>query len=151
MRITNAICLCVLATAVGSLAGCITPPDLSGMDLDCEVDPDTPRPHKITYGVTSNKTTLEVKVKVDVKQQTALVFKLKPKGSNASGDSYADANVTVVGKSPTDQAWIKATTGKGADSLIAFCAPSVEEDTTYEYAVHVEGLGMLDPRVDVKQ
>jgi hypothetical protein len=151
MRITNATCVSLLATVVVSLAGCITPPDLSDMDLDCKVDSAKPKPHVITYGVSNKKTTLQVREKVEVKQKTALVFKLKPKGSNPDGDSYANIDVTIVGKKETDKVWLKQKTRQGADNLIAFCAPGVEKDTPYEYEVHVDGLGMLDPRVDVKQ
>lgn len=152
MRITKTIFLSALATVVGALAGCVTPPDLSDMDLDCGVDSDKPKPHQITYGIKSDKKTiLEVKQKVEVKQQTALVFKLKPKGSTLGGVDYADLYVTIVGKTPTDKLWIKEKKAKGDGSLIAFCAPSVTSLTHYEYDVRVDELGTLDPRVDVKQ
>jgi len=151
MQISKVICLSVLAAAVGSLAGCVTPPDLSETDVTCAVDPSNLKPHEITYGVKNKKTALEVKEKVEVKQNTALVFKLKPKGSNKNGVNYDDVYVTVVGKTATDQVWLNSKKAKGDDSLIAYCAPSVDADTTYEYEVHVDGLGMLDPRVDVKQ
>ena len=151
MRMTKATVLPTFAAAVGVLAGCATPPDLSGSGVTCSVDPKNPTPHTITYGVKNNKTTLEVKEKVAVKQRTALVFKLKPKGSNANGVSYANAEVTIVGKTATDKVWLTEKSNQGEDSLIVYCAPSVASDTTYAYEVHVDGLGMLDPRVDVKQ
>lgn len=151
MRITHALLLPALATAVGVLAGCVTPPDLSDLDLDCKLDSKNPKAHEISYGINNKKTTLEVKEKVEVKQMTALVFKLKPKGSNAGGVSYANIDVTIVGKTSADKVWLPAKTANGANSLIAFCAPSVTADTTYGYEVHVDDLGMLDPRVDVKQ
>jgi hypothetical protein len=152
MRITKTIFLSVLATVIGALAGCVTPPDLSGTGVTCTVDPNKPNPHQITYGIKSDKKTLlEVKQKLEVKQQTALVFKLKPKGSDLNGNSYANLDVTVVGKTATDKVWIGEKISQGDGSLIAFCAPSVASDTPYNYEVYVEGLGMLDPRVDVKQ
>jgi hypothetical protein len=155
MRTTKAICLSVLATAAAALAGCVTPPDLSGTGVTCALDKSKPKAHTITYGVkgrTNNeKTVLQVKEKVAVKQQTALVFKLDPKGQNADGFKFVNAEVTVVGKTGDDKEWITGKTAQGANALIAFCAPSVTSDTPYHYEVHVEKLGMLDPRVDVKQ
>lgn len=152
MRITKSILLTALATAVGALAGCAAPPDLSGLNLTCSVDPSKPKPHQVTYGIKSDKKTiLEVKQKVHVKQQTALVFELKPKGSTLGGVSYANLDVTIVGKTDDDKDWIEEKKAKGDGSLIAFCAPSVEALTSYNYEVHVDQLGMLDPRVDVKQ
>lgn len=150
MHATQVIRISVLAAAAGALAGCVTPPDLSNMDLACQVTPNT-KQHQITYGVKNDKSILEVKEKVEVKQKTPLVFKLKPHGVNASGVSFDDVDVTVVGKKPVDKVWFTAKTGKGNDSLLAVCAPSVTADTTYEYEVYVAGFGMLDPRVDVKQ
>ena len=79
------------------------------------------------------------------------MFKLKPKGSTLGGVSFTDLDVTIVGKMDPRDKWIEEKTAKGDGTLIAFCAPSVDALTHYEYEVHVDELGMLDPRVDVKQ
>ena len=138
------------------LTGCGHMPSTAD-GLDCA--PDVRGPITITYGVQNNKTIFEVKEKTSIKARSGLVFKLKPKTSGRAGiPEFRDATVTLKGKPTGDgkNDWFTAIDGsfngtKGDDHKLGICAPDPDKTTTYEYMITIEGLGTLDPRVDVEK
>ena len=65
---------------------------------------------------------------------------------------FAGVNVTVVGKTAADKAWIplKKDTYKNApNKRIVYCVPENQAIGIYKYEIIVDEVGTLDPRVDV--
>jgi hypothetical protein len=92
---------------------------------------------------------LKVKPKIDVKKGSGIEFRLKPRKQKSDRVDYENATVTVKGKASEDgkNDWIDVQGTASKDGALAVCA---NVDTGgYEYLVHVEGVGTLDPRVHV--
>jgi len=140
------------ATLLGACSHLQTPPQ----GVNCT--PDQRGAITIKYGVQSNWTIFEVKEKAKVTKNHGLIFKLQPQNYSKPGvPDFRAATVTLVGKKTDDDrnAWFTAISGtydgtKSDGHKIGICAPDVgDKAETYEYLITVEGLGTLDPRVDV--
>jgi hypothetical protein len=98
---------------------------------------------------------LKVKPKVHLKKGSAWEFRLKPKIKATDPVDYNKMEVTILGKkSDPDASWIdiSGTFEKSGGSLVLCVDPDQKEDLkTYEYFVHVEEIGTLDPRADVEK
>jgi len=105
------------------------------------------RPVTIHYG--------DSQIKVDppiaqVHRRGDFVLNLKPVGPGAN--SYKGVNVTVVGKTATDKAWIHSQTeshNSAPNHRIVYCVPAGQALVEYKYKVTVDTVGFLDPRVKV--
>jgi len=142
-------CVALLA-AFGSLTGAVAQ---TLPDLNCETD--SGPPITITYGFVgafSQKTIFEVKETVDVKRGKGLIFRLKARdGGEGRLADIKDAMVRIKGKRGSE--WFTLIQGSyngtaGTDHKIGICADT--QTGTYEYEISIEGFGMLDPRVIVK-
>lgn len=81
-------------------------------------------------------------------------FQLRLNASSRRGPmgvDYSTVTVTVVGKpeaeTGVDSSWITMQSGTESDGPFIWCAP--DEAAEYYYEVTVDGLGELDPRVNV--
>ena len=147
MRKMHPIFPITLSILIAGLPACAATPKTEFEDCDAV------RFHEVTYGVKNNKTIFQVKEKVSVTRGNALVFKLKPKNTRGTPVDFENALVTIVGKSDDPKnSWITEISGKFKDGdELGVCVPNfVDTELEYEYLVHVEGLGTLDPRVIVK-
>lgn len=91
-----------------------------------------------------------------VKRRSVFIIKLKP-----TSNSYKDRVVTIDGKSVSpggngvaDPNWLDTSDNYNTRKKFAYCTPDTPDDETtrdqvYTYSVDVEGLGLIDPRVEV--
>ena len=99
---------------------------------------------------------MTISPKRNVKQKSVLYIKLK-----ASKD-FRDKEVKTVGESidPDDgtgpsKTWLDKTGSYADGKRIVYCVPPFdasvprEKSYVYKYSVHVDGVGMIDPRIGV--
>lgn len=107
-------------------------------------------PKSVTIEYGDSGITVDTK---QVKRKSAFIIRLKPKS-----DEYKDNVVTIDGKSVTPGGagvpspdWLDTSDDYDTRKKFTYCTPDVPENTTqdYKYSVEVEGLGMIDPRVEV--
>lgn len=113
------------------------PADKRDVDLEYGViNPNSPNPQSI----------LRIKEKQEVKQDGAVVFRLKPRSP-----AYETNVVTIRGKtnSPTNNSWIYASDPYSQRKELVVCVPPNQKTGIYEYEVIVKDFGTLDPRLDV--
>jgi hypothetical protein len=142
MNLKSTINLAVCSMAMAYLTACNTLPS-HPLLAQCAADK---KDVTVSYG----DSYLKADAKINVKQDGALVFNLKPgnvKGPN--GLDYSGVDVTLRGKDDKS-AWISAT-GKASatDDKLIVCVPDKQAEDTYSYIVEVAGVGTLDPRVVV--
>jgi len=101
----------------------------------------------VTYGDKG----IDMKELSKVRVNSEFRIKLKPKPKK----DWADNNVSIKGdtaKSGANADWIDGS-GKEKDLsngwFLAGCVPDVPEKTIYKFDVEVDGLNILDPRVEV--
>lgn len=148
MTVTKLIAPPILATLILTLPACVAVPAVPS--VDCPIE----KAHVLTYGVKNKKTIFQIKEKVSVKQGNGLVFQLDPENSRGTPIDFEAAEVTIVGK-PDDpnNVWITEKSGNFAANgkYLGVCVPTNQAtDIEYQYMVHVEHLGTLDPRVIVE-
>ena len=87
----------------------------------------------------------------------SFVLRLKPSKRGSDTVDYETVKVTVEGKSGDDGKaadWIKketATYDTASEHSIGYCVPEMEDEGEQYYGIVVEGVGELDPRVDVRR
>ena len=92
--------------------------------------------------------------KVNVKQKSVFVIKLKPKSKD-----YWDKVVTIVGKSVTPggagveaPTWLNMSASYNTKKKFVYCTPGLPSEAPQEYTYSVDvgaGLLFVDPRVNV--
>lgn len=91
--------------------------------------------------------------KKKVKRRSVFVIRLKP-----TSNDYKDNVVTINGKSVDPggigvpgPGWLDASDDYDTRKDFVYCTPDLPNDTEqrYKYSVKVDGLGEIDPRVDV--
>lgn len=100
---------------------------------------------------------MTMKLKFKAKPNSQFIVKLKPKGSDSN-----DVMITVTGVSGTLPAnngttsftWLNGSgsynsTKASGNSIILNVPPGVPVGTWYKFDISVEGIGTIDPRVDV--
>jgi hypothetical protein len=97
---------------------------------------------------------LKVKSKIKVQKGSGIEFRLKPDKKQSDPVDYENVKVTISGKTKdengnpiTKNNWINVAGNAKDDGTLAVCADVDIGD--YEYLVEVEGVGTLDPRVNV--
>jgi len=129
------------------LTACVTGPQAS-------VD-DCPRPGSkqviIHYG--DSKIRVTPAFVKNVKLGSKLNFKLEAENnaSDPAGIDYEEVKVTIQGKTSEGRTWLWVAGTEDADGTLSVCAPrDVSKVGVYEYLVHVDTVGQLDPRADVE-
>jgi hypothetical protein len=125
------------------LSACATPADL------LEKCPDHKGRYTVTLSYGEDGITVRPK---KVKRKSILVIKLD------ADKEYQEAKVETKGvkvdpttPTPPDKSWLDADGTAKADKRLIYCVPNTPEGViyTYEYAVDIDGLGYLDPRIEV--
>lgn len=100
----------------------------------------------IWYGDARIKVTNKVTAKSDGK----IVIKMMPANNSDNGVDYKTLNISLIGKD-AKSAWLTRTLNstESASKKATICVDGKPEDT-YEYLVVVPGVGIIDPRVEIK-
>ncbi|MBT8088780.1 MAG: hypothetical protein KJO01_01095 [Gammaproteobacteria bacterium] len=126
------------------VSACATPPDLR------EKCPDNKGRYTVTLSYGEGGITIAPKKKV--KRKSILVIKLD------ADKKFEEAKVTTKGVSvtpttptPPDKSWLDDDGTEKADKRLIYCVPSTPAGViyTYKYSVDIDGLGYLDPRIEV--
>lgn len=134
--------------ALASFAtGCVQQPSLSSSCGGTSGE----KAVNIKYG----DSTIDVNPKAFGKKNKELQFKLIVSNKNTDTIDYRDVLVTVTGKDAASS-WISgsSTYNKADNGGVFFggCLPDGAVDgTVYKYMVHVDKVGAIDPRVEVKK
>ena len=117
----------------------------AGLMPASECDGQSSRPVKIIYGDSQLRAEPPLR---HVHRRGDFVLDLRPVGPG----NYNDVDVTVVGKTAADKAWIPLKTesyNSAMDRRIVYCVPPDQALVEYKYKVTVDTVGYLDPRVKV--
>lgn len=86
-----------------------------------------------------------------VKRNSMFTIKLDP-----NSDAYKDKKVTITGKGVSPggagvpaPSWLDTSDDYNTRKKFIYCTPDVPNDQSYFFSVKVEGVGEVDPRVDV--
>lgn len=108
-----------------------------------------PKSVTITYGDEG----ITVVHRKQVKRKSVFIIKLKP-----TSNDYKDNVVTIDGKSVTPGGvgvpspdWLDTSDDYDTRKKFVYCTPDIPAgpDQDYKYSVEVDGLGLIDPRVEV--
>lgn len=128
------------------VSGCVHLPRFT--PADCPADK---RDVDLEYGVINPnapnaQSILRVKEKQEVKQDGAVVFRLKPRSP-----AFEASIVTIVGKGGpgSKNSWIYASDPYSTRKELVVCVPANQKTGEYEYDIIVNDFGKLDPRLDV--
>lgn len=87
-----------------------------------------------------------------VKKKSLYVIKLRPKPKQ----KYRDKKVTITGKGvdpggagAPGPGWLDTEDNYDTRKEFVYCTPDISSDQSYFFSVKVEGVGEVDPRVDV--
>jgi len=125
------------------VSACATPADL------LEKCPNHKGRYTVTLSYGEGGITIPAK---KVKRKSILVIKLD------ADKKYMEAKVETKGvkvdpttPTPPDKSWLDGAGTAKADKRLIYCVPSTPKDViyNYEYSVDVDGLGYLDPRIEV--
>ena len=122
----------------------VTPPPAVG-PASC-TQPTGPKPRIIIkYGDSS----IEVTHKIKSKQNNYFELRLDPSNSSADPVDFTTMNVFLIGADAKSQ-WLSGTYNAGGANQKTFdiCADAPED--MYKYTVVIPGVGMIDPRVEIK-
>jgi hypothetical protein len=108
-----------------------------------------PKSVTIKYGASG----ITVVPQQNVKRRSVFIIKLKP-----TSNDYKDNVVTIDGKSVTpggagvaDPDWLDTDDPYNTRKKFVYCTPDLTDKTSqdYTYSVEVEGVGLIDPRLEV--
>lgn len=126
------------------MSGCATEGKFVGASRDNDCDGKGRTEAFIRYG----DSRIQVTPLTSTKRKGEIIFTLMPQSRPSSSIDYAELEITINGKEPSDQ-WLN-TSGKASDGKKVFvCVDENQPLGTYQYLVHVPGVGTIDPRVEV--
>ena len=140
------ILMCALSLLTAACAPALVAPEGCGSELSGA------RSVQVYY----DEDGISVKAKVKVKKKKLLVVKLRP------SSDFRDKKVTIDGLSvtvdppggpaPASPDWMDTSDSWNDRKSFVLCVPNIPDEKrvyVYKYSVHVEELGLLDPRIEV--
>lgn len=149
------IFLLIATAALSACASSGKPIEISITDSPCGTSTKGYTPASVSYH-TKNTFEMSMKLKWDVGESTEFRIRLKPKRGSEG------VLVKTIGKSgnlppngtggPTPFGWLDGSgTAFGlTDQILILCVPpGIPKGTIYKFDVDIDGIGRLDPRVEV--